>query len=345
MTLRLGVDARDLALDNQGIGRYARALLRRMAADPQVELTLLLFGPFAFRHRRALAATLRSDRFTIATRPRGCDVVWHPWNGTFFNSSAPSVVSMHDAMPFVHPDPDPKRREHQQKPFRRSVQGAARFITVSAFARDEISGVFGLTQERFEVIHHGVEPFFSPGEPDERPPDLRTPYILFVGDTAQEPPKNFPLLYAAFRRAFPDGSVRLAVAGPTDPALEGTYYAGLFRGDAAGEGDTRLRALYRGAAALCVPSYHETFGMPMLEAMACGTPVVASHATALPEIGGDAALYAGAHDVDAWAAALARIVREPGLRSALRETGIARACTFRWEQSAERHLAVFRSCL
>lgn len=340
--MKLAVDARDIALDTQGIGRYARAVLRRIARDPEIELTLLAFGPFPGRNRRSFESALGTSRFRVASRPSGCDLVWHPWNGTFFPSGLPSVVSMHDAMPFVHPHPDQKRREHQQSPFRRSIATASRFITVSSFARDEISGVFGLSPDRFTVIHHGVEPTFQPealvaGRPER-------PYLLFVGNSAQEPPKNFPMLYDAFLRAFPRGEVELVVAGPTDPALPGTRHAGLFRDDAAGGGDMGLRTLYQRATALCLPSYHETFGMPMLEAMACGTPVIAAAATALPEVGGDAACYAPPHDAVAWADAMQEIVRSDAARARLREAGMKRARSFTWERSAQAHLKVFRSC-
>jgi glycosyltransferase involved in cell wall biosynthesis len=90
-------------------------------------------------------------------------------------------------------------------------------------------------------------------------------------------------------------------------------------------------------------SYHETFGMPLLEAMACGTAVVASRAGSLPEIGGDAALYAPADDAREWTASLRRIVDDEELRQRLRVAGLERAKLFSWDRSAERHVALFRS--
>jgi glycosyltransferase involved in cell wall biosynthesis len=342
--LRLAVDARDLPSDTRGIGRYARAILRRLAEHPQIELTLLVHGFLPSRRRAQMRAALRSDRFRIASHVRGSDMVWHPANGTFFSSDLPSVVTIHDAVPFRFPDPDPKRRAHQQAPFLRSIREAKHFIAVSNFGRDELAGVFSLSPDRIDVIYHGVDPVFAPAtELTHLPADLQNAaYLLYVGDTrGVEPRKNFPLLYEAYRAAFAQGAPPLVVVGPADPQLEGVRYAGLANGDAAGNGDGFLRDLYCGALALCVPSYHETFGMPAVEAMACGTPVVLSRASCLPEIAGDAALYADPHDSNDWARALRQLMQSPPLRARLREQGLAQARRYDWKVSAERHAQLF----
>ena len=345
--LRLAVDARDLPSDTRGIGRYARAILRRIVQRPEFDLTLLAYGPFPGRHRSRMRAAIASDRFRMASHARGCAVTWHPGNGTFFAGAGASVVTIHDAVPFRFPLEDEKRREHQQAPFRRSVQSASRFVAVSEFDRRELQDVFGIPADRIDVIYHGVDPEFAPGSALAHvAPELRSqPYLLFVGDTSGvEPRKNFPLLYEAYRRAFPDGTgPRLVVVGPTDPHVPDVHYAGVAAGDAQGSGDAFLRDHYCGALALCVPSFHETFGMPMVEAMACGTPVVASEASCLPEVAGDAALFAQPHDAQSWAAALARIVESSALRADLREKGLARARRYDWDESAQRHAGVFIS--
>ncbi len=342
--LRLAVDARDLASDTRGIGRYTRAILRRLAQRSDLELTLLVRGPFAFRKRKSLRAALRSNRFTIATTAARCDVVWHPANGTFFESDAPSVATVHDAVPFRFPDPDPVKREHQQAPFRRTAARAARVIAVSQFGLRELREVFALPAERITVIPHGIEPFFSAGDTGTLPPAVRRPYLLFVGDPIGEPRKNFALLRAAYGQAFAHPhDPQLVVAGPRDPQTGGVVYAGQANGDARGTGDAFLRSLYRGALALCVPSYYETFGMPLVEGMACGAPVIASRASCLPEIGGDAALYAPPDDARAWSEALVRVAQDPNLREVLREAGLLRARAFDWDRSARMHMEVFAS--
>jgi len=343
--LRLAVDARVIGEDTRGIGRYARAVLRRLALREDLALTLLAHGPFPQLQRSSYARALGSDNFAVAAKvARDIDVVWHPANGTFFSSSVPSVATIHDAVPFRYPNPDAKRREHMQAPFLRSARNAARVIAVSDFGRREVHQTLGVGLERIAVIQHGVEREFLPGPVVGLVPALLGQrYLLFVGDPQAEPRKNFPLLYEAYRRAWPDGDgPLLAVAAAQAPALLGVVATGVFGGDITGN-DATLVACYRGALALALASYHETFGMPLLEAMACGTPVAASRAGSLPEVGGDAALYAPPDDADAWAAALRRIVDDTALRERLAAAGIERAARFTWEASAERHVEVFRA--
>jgi len=335
-----------IAEDTRGIGRYARAVLRRLGARDDVELTLLATGPFAGRSRGPYARALGSGAFTVASAASpNHDVIWHPANGTFFSSTLPSVVTIHDAVPFRYPDPDPKRREHAQSPFLRSAQTASRVIAVSNFGREEVRAVFGVPLERIEVIEHGVDETFAPGPPEPLPAVLRERrFLLFVGDPILEPRKNFALLYDAYRAAWPEGDgPALAIAGPRAPELPSVIHLGNLGDDLKAGANEALRACYRAAIALMLPSYHETFGMPMLEAMACGTPVVASDAGSLPEVGGEAALYAPSDDSNAWKAAMRRIVDEPALRERLRAAGLERVKHFSWDESARRHLALFRA--
>ncbi|HVN68155.1 MAG TPA: glycosyltransferase family 1 protein [Candidatus Binatia bacterium] len=345
--MRLAVDARVIAEDTRGIGRYARAILRRLVERDDVSLLLLADGPFPRRQRAAYARALGSEAFSIGSRAteRDADAIWHPANGTFFSSPLPSVATIHDAVPFRYPNPDPQRRAHAQEPFLRSARTAARVVAVSNFGRSEVHELLGVPLDRIEVIEHGVERSFSPGEARPLPAPLEgRRYLLFVGDPIGEPRKNFPLLYDAYRQAYParDGPA-LAIVGPRAPDLPGVVYVGNLGDDLIAGSSETMRACYRGAIALTLASYHETFGMPMLEAMACATPVVASRASCLPEIGGEAALYAPPGDAAAWAAALREVAENEPLRERLRAAGVARAAEFTWERSVERHLALFRS--
>lgn len=344
--LRLTVDARVIAEDRRGIGRYARAVLRRLAARDDVELTLLARGPFPQRFHGAYARAIGSARFRVRSRvAHDAAVVWHPANGTFFFSRRPSVATIHDAVPFRYPSGDARKRAHDQTPFLRSAQTASRIVAVSHFGAQEVQRYLDVAAERIVTIPHGVDSSFSPGTAEPLPKALRgARYVLFVGDPIGEPRKNFALLYEAYRRAWPDrDGPFLAIAGKAAPQLPGVVHAGNFGDDLDTDSNARLRAVYRGAIALTLPSYHETFGMPMLEAMACGVAVLASRAGSLEEVGGEAALYLPPDDADAWANALRTIDGDDAMRDALRDKGIARARSFSWDESAERHLSLFRS--
>lgn len=343
-SLRLAVDARTVVGDTRGIGRYARAVLRRLVVRDDVVLTLLIPELFAFLRRASLERVLRSDRFWVRSRAsEEVDILWHPANGTFFASRAPSVATIHDAVPFRYPSTDPQQRERDQHPFVRSAETAARIIAVSHFGASEIHDVFGVPRDRIDVIYHGVDPSFAPGPP-EPPPSLHAgEYFLFVGDPTGEPRKNFSMLYQAYRAAWPDGGPPIAVAGAHTPSFDGVVHAGHFNDDLGSGTNASLRGLYRGALALLIPSYHETFGMPMIEAMACATPVIAADASCLPEIGGDAALFIPPDDVGAWSKALRRVAEDAALREDLAARGPVRARAFDWEESARRHLSLFRA--
>jgi glycosyltransferase involved in cell wall biosynthesis len=344
--LRLAVDARVIADDTRGIGRYTRAVLRRLALRDDLQLTLLADAPFPWRARRTYVRVLGSESFDVRARAGpDLDAIWHPANGTFFASKLPSVATIHDAVPFRYPDADLKRRALAQDPFLRSAQTAARVIAVSRFGRSELHDVLRVPLEKIEVIEHGVDPSFTPGQAEPLAHGAHPlSFLLFVGDAIGEPRKNFALLYEAYRRAWPQGDgPALVVAGPPPPQLRGVIHAGVLSDDLTAGRNDSLRALYRSALALALASYHETFGMPMLEAMACGAPVIASRAGSLPEIGGDAPLYVPPDDADAWASALRRVAGDDALRGRLRDAGLERAKHFSWDASVDRHLAVFRS--
>jgi len=330
--LTVAVDAGDLARDPRGLGRYARALVRELAQRDDISLVLVVDALLSTLVRKTFEALLKSDRFSLARRiPRSANVAWHPWNRLTLRASLPHVVTIADVAPFRFPHPDPHRREHQQAPFHRAARHAARIITLSHASAADIQAYLGAPPERIAVTYPGVDPVFHPRVENGSLPAER-PYFLFVGNVHEER-KNFHVLYEAFRRTWgANKGPALLVAGPTDPELPGVEHRAV--------DDARLAALYANALATCVPARYEGFGLPAIESMACGTPVLASNVSALPEACSDAAVLLAPDDVAAWSFAMERAATQPSLRAEFASRGLQRAAEFRWERCAQQTLEI-----
>jgi glycosyltransferase involved in cell wall biosynthesis len=337
--VRLGVDAWNLPYDRRGIGRYTRALLGRFVREPGLEVVLLVpewcLPAVAPRYRRMVPARVRNRRYA-----RRCDVLWFPWNGLSWEPPAavPVVATLHDASLFALA-PDPALLAREEPPYRLAARRAAALLTDSEFSRGELVHYLGLDPQRLTAIHPGVEP---PGPPGELP-DLglgpAEPFVLFVGEA--EPRKGLATLGEALGR-LGAAAPALVVAGR---AGERAALPAQVRARILGHvDDPVLEALYRRAAALVYPSTYEGFGLPILEAMARGTPVITSDAASLPEVGGEAALYFAAGDVEALATAIARLLGDAALGADLAERGLRRAAEFTWERTAASTLAALRAC-
>lgn len=303
-----------------------------MLENGACELTLLVRHPLPTLQKRALAAELGSDAFHVASRiPRTADVAWHPWNGTFFRGAARNVVTMHDAVPFAFPNSNSRKRRSQQEPFEISARTADRILADSAFTKSEIEKYLNVEPRRIQVVPLAADGLFSPGSPEKLPPALRDGrYILYVGTL--EAHKNVETLLKAWRRSLAPRGVTLAIVGADSPPADVVA----LRGVPAPE----LRDLYRGALCLAFPSLYEGFGLPALEALACGTPAIVSRAASLPEICGDAALYVNSpQDAAAWESALARIAEDDDLRADFCRRGPGQAAKFSWERTTAETLA------
>jgi glycosyltransferase involved in cell wall biosynthesis len=250
-----------------------------------------------------------------------------------------NVVVIHDAAALRHPEWYSKAYAAWQ---RRILPALARralhVVTVSEFSRGELSGLLGLAPGRISVVAGGVDPAFSPAadpEPARRALGLTRPYVLCVA--SQTARKNLRALVPAAAALARDG-VEVVVAGghrpqfAREPGLDALRRLGAVP-------DALLPGLYAGAEAFGLPSLYEGFGLPVLEAMACGTPVVAADATALPETAGGAARLAPPEG-EAFGQALTGLLADEAERARLRAAGLARARPFTWDGTARRIDAV-----
>jgi glycosyltransferase involved in cell wall biosynthesis len=257
------------------------------------------------------------------------------------------VVTIHDAAVFDHPEWF-SRQFVQTYRFilPRLARSARRIVTVSHFSRQRLAAALDLPPERIEVVHNAVSDHFAPAT-DPAIADATARYGVAPGRyfatlSTLEPRKNLALTLKAWEgaRTRLPGDMRLLLLGGAGKA---NIFAG---GDAPQDApgvvragfvpDADLPALLGGAAALLYPSRYEGFGLPILEAMACGTPVITAHGSSLPEVGGSAALYIDPDDAEALAKAMITVAGEEALRSDLAAAGLAQARLFSWDRSAEQ---------
>jgi len=344
--LRVGVDAANLPRDHRGMGRYVRSVLREFSTilSDRVQLTLLVPDPLPGLVARRYLEGLPGDAVVArrgAADKLGLDVVWYPWNGMTWRSPVPSVVTVHDVWPFVAPSRDARVRAREQAHYLEAAARAALIIAISEFTKREIVRLLGVSAERIQVIHQAVAPPHAVREPARVDGCAR--YVLFVGEV--EPRKDVGTLVEAMRRLPDDvrAGTALVIVGRSRGLTSND--AGDVRLELAGEvaDDAQLAALYAGAAAFAFPSKYEGFGLPLLEAMSYGAPVVASDAASIPEVGGEAALYFPCGDAQALSDALARVLRDPALARSMSAAGVARAATFDEEVRARTTLAALES--
>jgi glycosyltransferase involved in cell wall biosynthesis len=350
--MRIALDVQSTLGRPTGIGQYTKQLLaalRRVA--PGHEFVELSWGrDVVMRTDRRL----RWQQWELPRRARaaGAEVL----HVTGFDAPrlrpCPVVLTVHDlvGMLFPHNLP-PVARLYWSRWLPHSVRWATRIIADSQHTRTDLIRLLGVPPERIEVVYLGVEETFRPVTDPERLAAVRERYglldrlILYLGTL--EPRKGLDVLIAAFAQVAADLPHHLVIAGK-----EGWHTGSLFRqvrtlglerrvhfpGYVAAEDQA---ALYSLADLFAFPSRYEGFGLPVLEAMACGTPVVCSQAGSLPEVAGDAALLIPPDDATALAAALREVLQDGALRQGLRERGLERAHRFTWEETARRTLAVY----
>jgi len=233
---------------------------------------------------------------------------------------------------------------------RKTIRRAAAIITVSEFCKSRITEILRISPEKIHVIYHGIDIRFKPLTGDEithvlQKYRIRRPYILYTGRF--DPLKNPILLLEAFKKVITSHDLTLVMAGPFNwffyIVMEQARQLGIIDRVVFTDfvTDDELVALYSGASAFCFPSLYEGFGMPVLEAMACGSPVICSDVCSLPEIAGDAALYVNPSSSNRLAEAILNVLLDKGLREQLIQKGFERVKAFTWRKAAGQTLDIY----
>lgn len=367
--MRVALDATPLLGARTGVGVVTAELIDRLARQPDLEV--VAFG-ITWRGRdqlrQAVPATVRAVSRPMAARPLRLawsrldapplewwtgpvDVVHGPNYVVPPTRHAAELVSVHD-LTFVH-HPELCTADTLAYPglIRRALGRGATVHTGSAFVADEIAAEFGVERGRIEVVPYGVTPL----APETGRTSAATGrqvagadrFVLAVGTV--EPRKDYPTLVRAFDAlAASDPDLHLVIAGPdgwgTDAlavALSTCAHGDRVRRLGWVEDDQRT-ALLRAASVYAYPSIYEGFGIPPIEAMAAGTPVVTTSVASLPEVVGDAAVLVPPQDVDALAGAIASLLDDPDLADTMRRRGQERAGRFTWDATAAGLVSVYR---
>ena len=371
--LRVGLNAHLLSLDSTyrsaGVSRYIYHLMRYL---PQVDSSIRLV---AFTSERG--ATFPDWEVRLSRLPthkpivrmlweqlcqpfcaRGLHLLHAPVYVSPLLGPCPTVVTIHDLSFIKLPQAFRASNRSYLRLFTRlSVRRAARVIVVSENTRRDAALLLGIPLERIVVIPNGVDETFCPIQDQSRIAAFRRRrsipdrIILFVGTI--EPRKNVGTLIRAYAQLKEKGTVdhKLVIGGskgwmyePTFALVEelGLSDEVILPGFLSPE---ELPLWYNAAELFAYPSLYEGFGLPPLEAMACGTPVITSNVSALPEVVGKAGIMVGPHDVEAWAEAIQQVLLDAELRESLSNAGLERAARFSWHKTAEMTVDLYRSTM
>jgi alpha-1,3-rhamnosyl/mannosyltransferase len=375
--MRIGIDGRYIQDHFPGIGRYTYNLSRALTQVAPDEVFVLLHNPALLNTRYDLACLIHLPnielvrinvptfswteqlRLPLVIGYLSLDVCHSPYYIKPYWLPCPSVVTIYDLISKLYPQylPSPWARLTFEFATRLALRSAQRVITASQAARSDLIVLYHLAPKKIAVTPLAADERFRPLNQKEielvrHKYDLPEHYALYLG--INKPHKNLVRLIEAWSLLIGHCSLGfghwpLVIAGHWDPrypqARERAQQLGLeqrvrFLGPVA---EADLPALYSGADLFVFPSLYEGFGLPVLEAMACGVPVVCSKTSSLPEIVGEAALTFDPLDVEEMAAKIEKALGDEALREEMREKGLQRAARFSWERTAEKTLEVYRA--
>jgi glycosyltransferase involved in cell wall biosynthesis len=370
--LRIGIDGRYIQDHFPGIGRYTYNLIKGLVRaapkgdfvifhnpqllntrydldeldrHPNVQLVAANVPTFSLKEQYRLSSLAK--RFRLSP-------LHSPYYVKPYRLPCPSVVTIHDLIPLTCPQslPSPWTAWVFRVTARLAVRSAARVIAVSESTKRDLNRLFGTPLQKIAVTHEATDDRFRPlqarqMEAFRRKHGLPPTYILYVG--INKPHKNLVHLLQVFSAL--ETKAKLVLAGKEDPRYPQARQAAerlglnervLFLGEVA---DADLPPLYNGATLFVFASLYEGFGLPVLEALACGTPVICSNTSSLPEIVGDAAITLDPLDREAWLGAVKLVLESEALREGMRERGLRRARMFSWEETARKTWEVYRDIL
>lgn len=376
------VNATPLLAPLTGIGQYIRHLFTAMDALPEARLRVCyglsceagmrlpsadtarsMQSAYGLARRllpnpRALKRLIEAAAFRYHARRMPADCIYHEPNFLPQRFAGPTVLTVCDLSCFDHPEAHPAERVRiMERRFPQALQRADQIIVISEASGAALRRWFDVDPERMTTTHLAADPRFAPRSAEMLTPALHslglTPggYVLSVGTL--EPRKNLGTLFAAYaglpaalRRRYP-----LVVAGMSGWNTEGLMKSAqdlLVRGELRLLGyvaDELIPPLYAGAAAFAYPSRYEGFGLPPLEAMASGVPVITGNLTALPEVVGDAGIMVDPDDVEAMREGLRQLLEDQACAEELGRRGLARAQTFSWDRCARETFAVYEKVM
>ncbi len=376
--LVVGLNGAALLSPLTGIGQYTKNLAENLIASGEVDLNIfyvarwskevrtepfLSLGPIktfikkVVPHPYLVSRALQGWKFHSGAQSRRVSV-YHEPNFLPLRFAGPTVVSIHDLSWIRYPETHPKERVAiMNRILPLALERVQHVITDSEFIRREVIDEFGVPSDRVTTTLLAPRAMFKPRDETTRAATLskynlqQRSYFLVVGTL--EPRKNVETavrahagLPEAIRRRFP--LVLVGMRGWLTSRLEGELKAPVERAEARPLGfvtDDQLADLYSGATALLYPSLYEGFGLPPLEAMACGTPVIISNVSSLPEVAGDAAVMHDPMDTDALQNAMKRLIDDRAFWLQKAAASLKQAALFSWERCAKETIAVYREAL
>ncbi len=360
-SMNIAIEASNLIGPNRtGVGVYGENLINNIASMDSDNQYYLCYRLSRLKHRRFF--------FKVEQQNFRTKIFQEPFNQIFMKrldlyhgldarvckeKKVKKLVTIHDLLQYNNLFPATNHPEKKIRRYRKVMASVDRIIADSQYTKADILNNFPIDENQIDVVYLGVDEHFQPKDHETiegvlKQYHIRRPYLFYVG--CLEARKNLGRTMAAFSKIKDQLStpVQVVLAGASRLGKEEVFSAiekyGL-EDDVNIIGYARwedLPYLYSGAETFLFPSLYEGFGLPVLEAMACGTPVLTSNVTSLPEVAGDAAIQVDPYDVDAIASALISLLETPSLRDSYIQKGLQRAKEFKWERAARQTLAIYK---